>query len=59
MKIEFIETHTVKLDGKVIGTIRTVERLHHPDGYQYFPKGQKTGGELFNTLGACKLSLKQ
>jgi hypothetical protein len=43
---------TVKLDGKLVGEIR-----QEADGFRYFPKGQKTGGELFSTLPACKKSL--
>ena len=42
----------VKLDGKVVGHINQVK-----GGYQYFPKGSKTGGEVFKTKGECMYSL--
>lgn len=28
-------------------------------GFQYVPKGQRIGGEVFPTLAACKLSLER
>lgn len=42
----------VKLDGKIVGSIRNVN-----GAFQYTPKGQKQGGECFSTLDACKASL--
>jgi hypothetical protein len=42
----------VRLDGKVVGEIRVVS-----NGYQYFPTGEKTGGEVFQNIEACKRSL--
>ena len=53
--IEYTENVIVKLDGKVVGTIKEV-----PTGYQYFPKGSKTagGGVIFATLGDVKYSLE-
>lgn len=65
--ITYSERHTVKLDGKTIGEIRAVyqPRNDFPSnrqpgnlvGYRYHPKGDKIGGELFNTLRACQLSV--
>ncbi len=43
----------VKLDGKIIGHIKYVE-----GGWQYFPKGQKKGGEVFKSLMQVQLSLE-
>jgi hypothetical protein len=43
----------VQLDGRVIGEIRKVE-----GGYQYFPKGQKTGGEIFKSVTEVQSSLE-
>lgn len=43
---------TVKQDGKLVGEIKIVS-----GGYQYFPKGQKRGGEVFPVLSLCKYSL--
>jgi len=56
----------VKLDGKVVGEIREVPRFESVEGreglmakkgWQYFPKGSKTGGEVFKTKGECMYSL--
>lgn len=49
------ETHRipVKLDGKKVGDIRMVD-----NGWQYFPKGQTTGGEIYPTLVLCQKSLE-
>jgi EAL domain-containing protein (putative c-di-GMP-specific phosphodiesterase class I) len=44
---------TVKLDGRVIGKIH-----QDKDGFRYYPKGQKTGGEAFPTIAQCKRSLE-
>lgn len=44
----------VRLDGKLVGSIRYVN-----GGYQYFPLGQKRGGEVFKTLRECKYSLEE
>ncbi len=44
----------VKLLEKVVGEIR-----HDPDGWRYYPKGSKTGGEAFADLPACQKSLEQ
>ena len=43
----------VKLEGKVIGSIRLSAR-----GWQYFPYGQRKGGQIFRTLRECKESLE-
>jgi len=45
-------TIAVLLENKRVGEIRTVE-----GGFQYFPKGQRKGGEVFPSLAACKQSL--
>lgn len=44
----------VYVDGKLTGTIRLT-----PGGYQYTPKGGKSGGEFYATLGMCKASLEE
>lgn len=36
----------VRLEGKIVGEIRSVAT-----GFQYFPKGQKKGGDIFPTIG--------
>ena len=54
--ITYEEKHEVKvkIDGKVVGTIRFVPNA----GWRYMPKGARIfGGEFFPTLAACKLSL--
>lgn len=43
----------VLLDGKIVGQIKTVF-----GGFSYFPKGSKTGGELFKTINLVKQSLE-
>jgi len=48
------KTIHVLLENKRIGEIRTVD-----GGFQYFPKGQKKGGDVFPTLAACKQSLAE
>lgn len=42
----------VRLDGRICGEIRKVE-----GGYQYFPKGSKSGGVIFSSIGAVQTSL--
>lgn len=42
----------VFLDGKRVGTIKRVN-----GGWQYFPKGQKYGGEIFKNISECEESL--
>lgn len=44
---------TVRLDGKVVGTIQQVE-----GGFQYVPKGKKDGGEVFGSVAAVKRLLE-
>lgn len=44
---------TVLLDGKIIGHIVT-----RTDGFQYMPKGSKTGGEILKSVSAVKKSLE-
>lgn len=52
-------TVTVKLDGRVIGHIKSqLWQSGRTFGYCYFPKGSKTGGDVFPTLAACKASLE-
>lgn len=43
----------VYLDGIRIGEIRVVS-----GGFQYFPRGQKIGGDIFPTLAEVKRSLE-
>lgn len=42
----------VSIDGRICGEIRKVA-----DGYQYFPKGQKLGGEVLSSVKAVQRSL--
>ena len=42
----------VRTDGRISGEIRKVN-----GGYQYFPKGSKAGGEIFETLEQVQKSL--
>lgn len=44
---------TVYLDGYVVGEIRQVA-----GGYQYFPKGQKTGGAVWPSITGCKRDIE-
>lgn len=49
----------VFLDGKRVGTILHHSKHHQGhQGFIYYPLGQKEGGEKFNTLDECKLSLQ-
>lgn len=49
----------VRLDRRIIGEIRVEQGLLAPgETYQYFPKGQKVGGNVFSSLAACKASLE-
>lgn len=43
----------VKLDGRIAGRIEKRKQ-----GFQYIPKGMKTGGEIFPSLEALKKSLE-
>lgn len=62
-KIEYIYPQTgldpkkhpvkVKLNGRIIGHIKSVE-----GGWQYFPKGQKKGGEISKSMMKVQLSLE-
>lgn len=44
----------VRVDKRISGEIRPVD-----GGWQYFPKGQKTGGEVFKTMDECQKSLSE
>ena len=57
---EQVTKFTVKLEGKVIGEIKVFPKHfgEYFPGYQYFPKGQKNGGEIFKSLPLCKASLE-
>jgi hypothetical protein len=46
------QEQTVRLDKKIVGKIK-----HVTDGFQYFPKGSKTGGAVFSNRRHCQLSL--
>lgn len=43
----------VRLDSRFVGEIRPVL-----NGWRYFPKGSKDGGEVFNTVIDCQRSLE-
>ncbi len=45
---------TVKSEKRIVGEIRPVM-----EGWQYFPKGENTGGKVFLTLQLCKNSLTE
>ena len=47
-----LNTLSVFSEGKKVGEIRFTT------GYQYFPNGQKTGGEIFYFVIDCKKSLE-
>ena len=44
----------VRLDGKICGEIRTVA-----DGFQYYPKGCKYGGDVHPTIAAVQRGLER
>lgn len=49
----------VMLDGKWVGSIAHVDTTdEHQGGWQYTPKGEKKGGDIFPTLALCKKSLE-
>ena len=52
-------SHTVKvfIDGRHRGTIKR-EHEAGSDGWRYYPKGNKYGGDFYSTLAACKRSLE-
>ena len=52
--ITYTEEIKVFIDAKLIGTIHSVR-----GGFQYFPKGQKEGGEIFPTVSQVKASLEE
>ena len=43
----------VRIDGVIIGEIKPIKK-----GWQYFPNGQKEGGDIFETLLECQKSLE-
>lgn len=47
----------VYLAGKRIGRIREFNYTGQSSGFQYFPNGSKSGGDIFPTLFECKKSL--
>lgn len=63
--VEFVadkKATKVLLDKRIVGEIRYVtigtpgvDRLR--DGYQYFPKSSRVGGELFESELACRKSV--
>lgn len=66
LKFTDLTVTQVRLDDKIVGEIRNVPRfvsieghegLMAREGYQYFPKGSKTGGDIFETKGQCMYSL--
>lgn len=50
---DYQDSSEVYLDKKHVGTIKKSD-----EGWQYTPKGQKTGGDYFNTRSECKHSLE-
>lgn len=44
----------VRCDGKICGEIRKVK-----NGFQYFPKGQKLGGRIFDSITEVQNSLQE
>lgn len=49
----------VFLENKHVGNIKKVgTEINDSIGYQYFPKGQKKGGEIFKRISDCEHSLK-
>lgn len=73
MSIEYIHSNTrvrvvkVKLDGKIVGHIHHVTgsvrrkdgvTVWQRPGYQYTPKGQSQGGDVYPTLALCQQSLE-
>lgn len=59
---EHKEHYNVRLDGRIIGKILVERGSKHEicNGllkYQYFPTGQREGGEVFFSLEECKRSL--
>jgi len=57
--ITYKELHEVRLDGKLVGTIKPVKGLHGATiGFAYFPKGgSKDHGEVFRTVERVKATL--
>ena len=49
----------VYLDKKYVGDIFERTWTLFGKGWQYFPKGQKEGGEMFQSLALCKKSLEK
>jgi hypothetical protein len=43
----------VRLDDRIVGEIRKVD-----GGYQFFPKGSKFSGDIFETVGEVQKSLE-
>lgn len=43
----------VRLDGKIVGTIQPVL-----NGWRYYPKGSKEGGQAYSTIGEVQRSLE-
>lgn len=60
MRIDTVKTQaktptwSISLDRIVVGKI-----VQGGDGFRYFPKGLKTGGELYDSLPACVESLRE
>lgn len=60
-KITYVEEHKVKVyfNSKLVGTIRKeLSADGKSEGYRYYPKGDKVGGDLFFSLTRCKHSLE-
>lgn len=49
----------VYLDKKKMGKIKKRDMLSGGFTFQYFPAGQVDGGEMFDTLSECEISLER
>ncbi len=52
--VDNVNTVAVFLDNKRVGSIKHLAG----DQWQYVPKGQREGGEIFSTLQQCQNSLE-
>lgn len=60
-RITYVEEHKIKVyhGSKHLGIIRKeLSKDGLSEGWRYYPKGNKFGGDLFFSLPACKRSLE-